>query len=146
MIHRDIKPENLLIDADDKLKLCDFGWCVVNNDTSTRSTYCGTLEYMAPEMLHGGEHNHTLDLWAMGVLLYELLHGHAPFTGRVQLEIKRKIMKRAISFRAGLSSDVKELIADLLQHEAKHRLPLMKVLIHPWVLKMSKKFHLIEPE
>ena len=43
MIHRDIKPENLLIDSKDKVKLCDFGWCVVNQETTTRSTYCGTL-------------------------------------------------------------------------------------------------------
>ncbi len=71
---------------------------------------------MAPEMLHNGTHNHTLDLWAMGVLLFELLHGHAPFTGRAHLEIKKKIMRKEIQFRAGLSEDVKDLIGALLQH------------------------------
>lgn len=81
----------------------------------------------------------------MGVLLYELLHGHAPFTGRAHLEIKKKIMRKEVVFRDGLTDDVKDLIISLLQHEAKHRLPLMKVLIHPWVMKMSEKFHLIEP-
>ena len=54
-------------------------------------------------MLHNGEHNHTLDLWALGVLLYELLHGHAPFTGRAHLEVKKKIMKKDIKFRETLS-------------------------------------------
>jgi aurora kinase len=50
-IHRDIKPENLLLGEDNILKICDFGWCVHADDRSERSTFCGTLEYMAPEMI-----------------------------------------------------------------------------------------------
>lgn len=51
LIHRDIKPENLLIDDENILKICDFGWCVQMNTNESRKTFCGTLEYMAPEML-----------------------------------------------------------------------------------------------
>lgn len=78
-IHRDIKPENLLIGEDNILKICDFGWCVQNDNESQRNTFCGTLEYMAPEMIQNLPHNHTLDVWCLGILLFELVHGHAPF-------------------------------------------------------------------
>lgn len=79
-IHRDIKPENLLIDQNNILKICDFGWCVEQKDEEQRNTFCGTLEYMAPEMITGIPHDHRLDIWCLGILLYELVHGHAPFT------------------------------------------------------------------
>jgi len=97
LIHRDIKPENLLLSptsASDPsspqkycLKICDFGWCVQSTSEEPRSTFCGTLEYMAPEMLQNESHNHTLDVWSLGILLYELYHGYAPFTGKNPIEI-----------------------------------------------------------
>jgi len=68
----------MLIGDNLTLKICDFGWCVAT-DNQPRSTFCGTLEYMAPEMIANGSHNHTLDVWCLGILLYEMLHGHAPF-------------------------------------------------------------------
>ena len=58
-----------------------------------RNTFCGTLEYMAPEMISNKAHNHTLDIWSLGILLYELVHGKAPFTGSHPREISEKIMK-----------------------------------------------------
>ena len=67
------------------MKLCDFGWSAeVNNNK--RITFCGTLDYMAPEMLNNVPHDNTLDIWCIGVLLYELLHGFAPFKGDSDLE------------------------------------------------------------
>ena len=91
LIHRDIKPENLLLSPllGDKnqfcLKICDFGWCVESDEP--RSTFCGTLEYMAPEMLQNEPHTNTLDLWSLGILLFELFHGNAPFTGKTPMDI-----------------------------------------------------------
>lgn len=83
LIHRDIKPENLLLSGEDNhtLKICDFGWCAEQGDEG-RSTFCGTLEYMAPEMLSNEAHDKSLDLWSLGILLYELVHKRAPFQGR----------------------------------------------------------------
>jgi serine/threonine protein kinase len=80
LIHRDIKPENLLLSGEDvhTLKICDFGWCAEQGDEG-RSTFCGTLEYMAPEMLSNAPHDKSLDLWSLGILLYELVHKKAPF-------------------------------------------------------------------
>lgn len=74
--HRDIKPENILISDDGAVRLADFGWAVHSippNDK--RYTICGTAEYLAPEMVRGSGHDQGVDLWALGILIYELLFG-----------------------------------------------------------------------
>ena len=76
ILHRDIKPENILI-CNDKLKIADFGWS--NFKTDIRNTYCGTPDYLSPEMILGTNHNEKTDIWSLGVLLYELLHGRPCF-------------------------------------------------------------------
>lgn len=78
VIHRDIKPENLLIGKEGLLKLADFGWSV-HTPRFKRETMCGTLDYLPPEMLSGRPYDHCVDVWAVGVLLYEFLVGRAPF-------------------------------------------------------------------
>ena len=79
IIHRDLKPENLLIDTEGNIKLCDFGWSAEVSLLEKRKTFCGTIDYMAPEMIKNQPHDHSLDIWCLGILLYELLHGYAPF-------------------------------------------------------------------
>jgi serine/threonine protein kinase len=81
IIHRDIKPENILLDQDDSIKLADFGWSNFFNEQRTRMTYCGTPEYLAPEMIRQSGHDKSLDIWNLGVLLFELLTGSPPFKG-----------------------------------------------------------------
>uniref|UniRef100_A0A0K0DNC1 Aurora kinase n=1 Tax=Angiostrongylus cantonensis TaxID=6313 RepID=A0A0K0DNC1_ANGCA len=78
VIHRDIKPENILLDRKGNVKIADFGWAVVSAH-SRRATVCGTLDYLPPEMIHGKTHDHTVDNWAIGILLYEMLVGRPPF-------------------------------------------------------------------
>ena len=75
IIHRDIKPENILLGKNFEVKLCDFGWSCVNADNSLRSSICGTYEYMSPEVVISRKHEFKADVWCMGVLLYEMLHG-----------------------------------------------------------------------
>lgn len=77
IIHRDIKPENILY-LKGRLKLADFGWS--NLKDTVRTTFCGTAEYLAPEMLLEKGHNEKLDVWTLGILLFELLNGKPPFT------------------------------------------------------------------
>lgn len=77
IIHRDIKPENVLV-CQGHLKIADFGWS--NLKDKVRTTFCGTPEYLAPEMLMEKGHNEKLDVWTLGVLLYEILVGEPPFT------------------------------------------------------------------
>ena len=113
-IHRDIKPENLLVSDDNILKICDFGWCVQADDTQQRNTFCGTLEYMAPEMLNNEPHNHTLDIWCIGILLYELVHGTAPFQGNNPKLIQEAISKRKIKYKSVCSKEYRDLVEKLL--------------------------------
>lgn len=95
-IHRDLKPENLLISDKSELKICDFGWtCQTDIEIDSqgfayegeRDTYCGTLEYMAPEIINNNNYTHNIDTWALGILLFELVHGHAPFPGDQRRQI-----------------------------------------------------------
>eukprot|EP00879_Flechtneria_rotunda_P032517 GHRR01035734.1.p1 GENE.GHRR01035734.1~~GHRR01035734.1.p1 ORF type:complete len:360 (+),score=122.53 GHRR01035734.1:118-1197(+) len=78
VIHRDIKPENLLVGLNGQLKIADFGWSV-HAPNSRRSTLCGTLDYLPPEMVEGREHDVGVDVWGLGVLTYEFLYGNPPF-------------------------------------------------------------------
>jgi serine/threonine protein kinase len=87
VIHRDLKLENILISKtfikDQEylhVKICDFGWCA-HTVTGTRSTFCGTPDYLAPEQVNETPYDNKVDLWAVGVLTHELLLGKTPFTG-----------------------------------------------------------------
>ena len=70
VIHRDIKPENILLGHDDQVKIADFGWSV-HEPNSQRTTLCGTMDYLSPEMVQVLPHTNTVDLWSIGVLTYE---------------------------------------------------------------------------
>lgn len=78
-MHRDLKPENILLDKKQNVKICDFGWSAEYKEQEIRQTLCGTYEYMAPEIFFKNKQTKKTDIWALGVLLYEILHGHAPF-------------------------------------------------------------------
>lgn len=97
---------------------------------------------MAPEMIQNKAHNHTLDIWSLGILLYELVHGRAPFTGVHPREISDKIMRGVIRFKPGLSEEYKNLVNAILKYECNERLPLIKVFDHPWVKNFEKKYNL----
>ena len=78
LIHRDIKTENIFLDHNFNVKLGDFGW--VCAETEQAFDYvCGTLEYMSPEVLLERKYTKKLDIWSLGVLFYEMLHGNTPF-------------------------------------------------------------------
>lgn len=137
IIHRDLKPENILLDKDNKVKICDFGWCVQSNEM--RTTFCGTLDYMAPEMVLGKGHTFQLDLWAMGVLLYELIHGYAPFRALADAEKCKQILSADMNFTSHISPAAKDLITKLLKTEPSERLALNSVLSHPWMSKYAPR-------
>lgn len=80
-MHRDLKPENLLLNKEGNIKICDFGWSA-QTLAEKRTTYCGTYEYMSPEMLNKEPHDSSVDIWSLGILLYELINGSPPFLGR----------------------------------------------------------------
>ncbi|KAK6920238.1 Protein kinase domain [Dillenia turbinata] len=111
VIHRDIKPENLLLDHEGRLKIADFGWSV--QSSNKRHTMCGTLDYLAPEMVENKAHDHAVDNWTLGVLCYEFLFGVAPFEAESQSDTFRRIMKVDLSFPSSpqISAEVKNLIS-----------------------------------
>ena len=76
VIYRDLKPENIILDEHGYLKLTDFG---LSKQAEESNTFCGTPEYVSPEMLAGTGHDKTVDWWALGILIYELLSGIPPF-------------------------------------------------------------------
>ena len=81
IIHRDLKPENILLTSDGHAKLSDFGWSSkLANNGDRRRTFCGTPDYISPEMVDGKEYDSSVDIWCCGVMLYEMLHGLPPFT------------------------------------------------------------------
>ncbi|XP_046639231.1 aurora kinase-like isoform X1 [Daphnia pulicaria] len=134
VIHRDIKPENLLLGFHGEIKIADFGWSV-HAPSSRRTTMCGTLDYLAPEMVEGRSHDERVDLWTLGILCYEFLVGSPPFEEEKQDLTYRRICKVDLKFPAHLSTGAKDLIAKLLKPRAEDRIPLRKLLEHSWILQ-----------
>lgn len=115
LIHRDLKPENLLLNDEDIIKLCDFGWCV-DISTGSRVTFCGTYEYMAPEIVKELPYNYEIDVWSLGILLYELTHGYSPFRAKKDdsddyNEIFKNIIKYKFKIEKNLSKGCIDLIS-----------------------------------
>lgn len=133
VIHRDIKPENLLIGAKGEIKIADFGWSV-HAPSSRRTTLCGTLDYLSPEMVHGKTHNETVDLWSLGVLCYEFLVGKPPFESTSYDDTYRKISRAIYTVPNFVSEQATHLIKNLLVVNPNARLELDGVLSHPWIL------------
>jgi len=114
ILHRDFKLENVLIDKNEMIKLCDFGWCSAPG-ANDRFDICGTLEYMAPEVIRKAPHNDRVDIWAIGVLGFELVHGRSPFIDRDQQSIERNILRGGFNYEAPTSEAYKQLIIACLQ-------------------------------
>lgn len=140
VIHRDIKPENLLLGANGELKIADFGWSV-HTPSSRRSTLCGTLDYLPPEMIEGKTHDEKVDLWSLGVLCFEFLVGRPPFEAKTHDETYRMISRVQYTYPAHIpvTAGAKDLVSRLLKHNPMHRLPIQGVLTHPWVAENSTK-------
>lgn len=137
VIHRDIKPENLLMGIRGELKIADFGWSV-HAPTSKRQTLCGTLDYLPPEMVNGTTHDHTVDLWTLGVLCYEFLVGKPPFETQSNSETYRRIRDLKYTFPKHVSEGARDLVRRLLKVEPRDRLPLTEVMCHPWIAANAK--------
>lgn len=136
IIHRDIKPENLLLGYKGEVKVADFGWSV-HAPSSRRTTLCGTLDYLPPEMIENKEHDHTVDNWSLGVLAYEFLCGSPPFEAEGHSETYRRIVNVNLRFPAHVSPEAQDFIRRLLRKDPKTRMPLARVKEHPWILKYA---------
>lgn len=121
IMHRDLKPENILVDGELNIKVADFGWSAEYFPEESRQTLCGTYEYMAPEIFAKKSQTKKTDVWALGVLLYELFHGHAPFRGTKLDEVLSNITKNVIVFRKSINPSIKALILKILCYEPSQR-------------------------
>lgn len=133
IIHRDIKPENILLDRDGRAKVADFGWSNFFNDDTKRATYCGTLDYLAPEMIDRTGHTVKLDIWNLGVLLFEMLTSKAPFHSNSQTELFEKIRRVKIGFPKNFPILAKDLVKRLLRTAPEERINLDELFNHPWM-------------
>ena len=124
LIHRDIKPENILMFENNIVKLCDFGWCVKLNGKQ-RGTFCGTTEYMSPELVNRSGYGKEIDVWSLGVLLYEMIHGYSPFRPNKinfdEKDVMENIINHNINFEKNISEECKNLIYGLLEPNINKR-------------------------
>ena len=132
IIHRDLKPENLLLNENGRIYLADFGWSNFKNDGDIRKTFCGTPEYIAPEMLKKEGHDHRIDIWSIGVLMFELLAGYSPFSAKSNQDLYQNIRKLKIHWPADMPPLAKNLISKILKLDPKERLSLDEILKHKW--------------
>jgi serum/glucocorticoid-regulated kinase 2 len=116
IVYRDIKPENILIGEDGYLKLIDFGMAKMLKGNEKAMSFCGTPEYLAPEIITGEGHNKAADWWSYGVLLYEMLFGIPPFYSKNTEKMFDLITKAELKFpkKIEVSEDAKDLIKKLL--------------------------------
>ena len=132
IIHRDIKPENLLLNENGRVLLADYGWSNFKKDEDVRKTFCGTPEYIAPEMLRKEAHDHRIDIWSVGVLMFELLAGYSPFSAKSNNDLYYNIKKLRIHWPNDFPPIAKNLVLSILKLNPKERPSLQEILNHKW--------------
>jgi len=127
-VYRDFKPENVMLASDGYVKLIDFGFCKKLQDNERTFTACGTVEYMAPELITLKGHSFEVDWWSIGVLTYECFHGYTPFSAESTIEDDWQIIRTivdtnfAVKYDEQLSTDIVELLKGLLTHDHTARM------------------------
>ena len=143
IIHRDIKPENLLLDENYRVLLSDFGWSNFLDENEFRKTFCGTPEYLSPEMAKKSGHNEMVDIWAMGVLMFEFLAGYSPFFGSCPKELYNNIKKLKIQWPVDFPPLAKNLITKILKINPSERLSINEILDHAWFTQNPPLRHVL---
>ncbi|CAI4223051.1 unnamed protein product [Auanema sp. JU1783] len=123
IVYRDLKLENLLLDKDGHIKIADFGLCKEEIKFGDRTnTFCGTPEYLAPEVLEDNDYGRAVDWWGVGVVMYEMMCGRLPFYSKDHQKLFQLIMAGELRFPSKLSPEAKNLLSGLLVKEPANRL------------------------
>jgi len=123
VIYRDLKLENLLLDKDGHIKIADFGLCKEDIQWGNfTKTFCGTPEYLAPEVLEDNDYGRSVDWWGVGVVMYEMMVGRLPFYNRDHDKLFELILMDEVRFPRSISTDAKELLGGLLVKDPLARL------------------------
>ena len=147
IIYRDLKPENILMDEKGYLRLADFGMAKKLNNNEKAMSFCGTPEYLAPEIIIGEGHDKNADWWSFGILIYEMLCGLPPFYVENLERMYELIKSGPLKFpkRITLSDEAKDIIKKLLERNVKKRLGyngIKEIKEHPFFKDID--FNLIE--
>ena len=132
IIHRDIKPENVLLGSGMQAKLTDFGWSNYMQGEYKRTTVCGTPIYLAPEMISNSGHDEKVDIWCIGVLLFELMTGVQPWKGTDVNTVKMNISRLNINWPKNMDKKARDLISKILKYYPYERISLENMLMHPF--------------
>ncbi|XP_028925918.1 serine/threonine-protein kinase Sgk2 isoform X1 [Ornithorhynchus anatinus] len=123
IIYRDLKPENILLDSQGHVVLTDFGLCKEGMEPEeTTSTFCGTPEYLAPEVLRKQPYDRTVDWWCLGAVLYEMLFGLPPFYSRDMSQMYENILHQPLQIQGGRTVAACDILQALLHKDQKRRL------------------------
>lgn len=124
IVYRDLKPENVLLDGQGHVRLTDFGLSKegISNTTSGAHSFCGTPEYLAPEILNRQGHGRAVDWWSLGALLYEMLTGLPPFYCRDRDKLFEKIRRAELTYPRYLSEPARDILQGLLTRNPAKRL------------------------
>ncbi|CAF3504295.1 unnamed protein product [Adineta steineri] len=122
VIHRDLKPENVLLMRDGRLKLADFGFSKqLISATGTTRTFCGTSEYIAPEIYQNFDYGFPVDYWSLGVMIYEMITLQTPFYHPSEYEIKEHVINKDFQYPPKITSDLQSVITGLLTKNPNER-------------------------
>eukprot|EP00824_Muranothrix_gubernata_P023834 TRINITY_DN6645_c0_g1_i2.p1 TRINITY_DN6645_c0_g1~~TRINITY_DN6645_c0_g1_i2.p1 ORF type:complete len:445 (-),score=105.48 TRINITY_DN6645_c0_g1_i2:16-1350(-) len=127
IVHRDLKPENLLVNTDGHIKMTDFGTAKLMREgeiggVGAKGTFCGTAEYVSPEMLNHSTAGEMADYWALGCIVFHMLAGHPPFKAPSEYLVFQKIIKAEFFFPDGFSEQARDLVSRLLVVDPPQRL------------------------
>ena len=147
IVHRDLKPENLLLDADNNIKLADFGLSNVAHDGDFLKTSCGSPNYAAPEVISGHLYaGAEVDVWSCGVILYALLCGTLPFDDESIPNLFKKIKSGMYSLPTHLSQSSRDLILRMLVVDPMKRITIADVRKHQWFQHKLPAYLALPPE